>query len=99
MRVPRPAASTIAVRIGGVPLAISMCAWSPSSRAGEANPGFRHPRQVCFIPRLQRLEIWMIKVTKQITLDAWQMCQIGMLAVAYGEAREYAQNLCVPLGA
>ena len=41
----------------------------------------------------------MSKVAEQIACDAWQMCQIAMLAVAKRKPREDTKDLRIPLRA
>ena len=71
----------------------------PLSQRALLQPGVRQGAQIGFIPCVERFEIGVSEVAEQIACDAWQMCQIAVLAVAHGKPRENAGDLGVPLRA
>src|SRR5579883_162539 len=91
MRVPSPAAKTIA--LSGIKDVMNAAGTTRSRVLGQG------PRQVGLIPAFERRQQGMSEVLGQIFLDAWQMRQILRLVIALIQSGENAENFCRPLGA
>src|ERR1700684_1289816 len=94
MRVPNPAANTMAV-FGTERLIGSR---RSGLRVGIDRRWAKRPRQVVLIPDRKRPKQWMGEVAREVTLDPRQVAQILRLMIAFVEAGEQAKNLGGALG-
>src|SRR5947209_4868469 len=89
MRLPKPAANTIAV-FGKA--AVMNADQSGESRA-SARPGPQRPRQMVLVPEQKRVQQRMSEVLCQVALDPRQMVEVLRLAVPLLETGENAEDL------
>src|ERR1700722_16543205 len=94
MRVPNPAANTMAVfGTGGL-----IRPQRSGFRVGIDRRWAERPRQVVPIPDRERLKQWMGEIARQIALDPRQVAQVLGLMIAFVEPSEQAKDLGGALG-
>src|ERR1700677_3303664 len=94
MRVPNPAANTMAVFGTGRLIGSRRS----GLRVGIDRRWAKRPRQVVLIPDRKRPKQWMGEVAREVTLDPRQGAQILRLMITFVEAGEQAKNLGGALG-
>src|SRR6202044_1469686 len=94
MRVPNPAANTMAVFGTGRLIGSRRS----GLRVGIDRRWAKRPRQVVLIPDRKRPKQWMGEVAREVTLDPRQVAQILRLMFAFVEPGEQAEDLGGALG-
>src|SRR5882672_2907750 len=95
MRVPNPAANTMAVFGTGRLIRPQQSIF----RVGFDRRWAERPRKVIAIPDRERLKQRVREIARQIALDPRQVAQVLRLVIALVEPGEEAKDLCGALGA